>query len=234
MEEMKKRAAEHAVERIASGMKLGLGTGSTVRYVLDALGERLANGSLTSIVGVPTSEATRIAAEERKIPLTTLEECPHLDLTIDGADEVTHTLNSRSLDLIKGLGGALLREKIVAQASESFIVVADMSKQVSYLGQRVPLPIEVLPFGWSTHLPMLKSLGARANRRMNADGTPFITDNGNYILDCTFKKGIRDPHKLAAHLEQRPGILGHGLFLGMARTVFIGTRHRVVTLGAFQ
>lgn len=234
MEEMKKHAAERAVERIESGMKLGLGTGSTVRYVLDAIGERLGDGRLSSIVGVPTSEATRVAAEERKIPLTTLDECPRLDLTIDGTDEVMYNVESRLLDLIKGLGGALLREKIVACASDSFIVVADMSKQVRYLGERAPLPVEVLPFGWRVHVSFLKGLGAHVQQRMNEDNTPFITDNGNFILDCKFKRGIRDPQKLMAQLDQQPGILGNGLFIGMARTAFIGARHRIVTLGVYQ
>ncbi len=222
---LKQQVAEKAVERVQSGMRLGLGTGSTVQFVLDALARRLGDGSLSDIVGVPTSEATAARARELGIALATLEECPRLDMTIDGADEV-----SPQLELIKGLGGALLREKIVAAASDQFVVVVDESKRVERLGSRAPLPVEVLPLGWNTHLPLFERLGARPQRRTRDDGSPYITDNGNMIVDCAFAEGITDAAALARDLDALAGVLGHGLFLGMASVVLVATGNGVVEL----
>lgn len=215
---MKQRAAEQAVEQIRSGMKLGLGSGSTVQYVFEALSQRLQAGVLHNIVGVPTSEATARQAHQLGIPLTTLADHPRLDLTIDGADEV-----DPSFALIKGLGGALFREKLVALASAHVLIVVDESKQVAHLGSKAPLPVEVLPFGWTIHLPLFERLGATPRRRTTADGQPYVTDNGNYIVDCSFSNGIEDPYELAQALDLQTGIVEHGLFLGLATAVCIGT-----------
>lgn len=222
---LKQIAAEKAVEHVTSNMKLGLGTGSTVQFVLEALAERLRSGSIRDIVGVPTSKATEQQSNILGIPLTTLEECPHLDLTIDGADEV-----SPELQLIKGLGGALLREKIVAEASTRLFIVADDSKCVEQLGTRAPLPVEVLPLGWNTNLPLFERLGAQPNLRMTKDGQRYVTDNGNYIVDCTFPQGIQDPHAIARQLDAQGGVLGHGLFLDRASVAFIASAEGVVML----
>ncbi len=220
---LKQLAAEQAVSHVTSGMKLGLGTGSTVQFVLDALAKRLQNGTLENIVGIPTSEATAKRAQELNIPLTDFEACPHLDLTIDGADEV-----SPAFYLIKGLGGALLREKIVAAASDKLLIAIDESKQVAQLGTRSPLPVEVLPLGWNTNLPLFEQLGAQPKRRTNADGTLYVTDNGNFIVDCTFPNGIADPYAVARQLDAQAGVMGHGLFLDMATIVVVGTPDGVV------
>lgn len=214
--ELKALAGRHAAWKVASGMRLGLGTGSTMRYVLEALAERLREGSLVDILGVPTSSATERQCQQLGIPLTSLEMCPTLDLAIDGADEIAPTL-----DLIKGLGGALLREKIVARASKAFLVVADASKQVDRLGTRCPLPVEVIPFGWNTVIPFLEQLGANPTLRLGTDQQPYSTDNRNLILDCTFPAGIPDPHTLAQQLDSHPVVMGHGLFLGMATAAVI-------------
>lgn len=222
---LKQLAAEQAVQHVASGMKLGLGTGSTVQFVLDALAQRLHDGTLENIVGVPTSEATAHRSQELGIPLTTLEECPHLDLTIDGADEVSPKLN-----LIKGLGGALLREKIVAAASDCLIIAIDKSKKVSYLGERSPLPVEVLPLGWNTNLPLFERLGAVPQLRMTDSGERYYTDNGNLIVDCRFPDGIGDPVLVARELDAQAGVLGHGLFLGMASLVVVASEDGVTEL----
>jgi ribose 5-phosphate isomerase A len=223
---LKQVAAEEAVKAIQSGMKLGLGTGSTIQFLLQALGERLRNQTLSNIVGVPTSEATTQQAHQLGIPLTTLDECPQLDLTIDGADEVTP-----NLDLIKGLGGALLREKIVAAASTKLLIIVDASKQVAQLGTRSPLPVEVLSFGWKTHFALFERLGATPNLRKKADGSPFITDSGNLIIDCTFLQGITEPQRIQNALDAKPGIVGHGLFLGMTTSVIVASAEEIRILG---
>jgi ribose 5-phosphate isomerase A len=214
--ELKRQAAVRAVDLVQSGMVLGLGHGSTTRPAVDEIGRRLKAGSVRDIVGVPTSEATRAQAQSLGIPLTTLAERASLDLAIDGADEV-----DRDLNLIKGLGGALLREKIVESAAHRFVVVVDESKLVDRLGTRGPLPVEVTQFAWEAHARWLESLGCRAELRRESDGDPFITDNGNYIIHCTFGQGISDPAALAQTLIQRPGVLEHGLFLGMATEVVV-------------
>jgi ribose 5-phosphate isomerase A len=224
-ETQKRRAAERAVEHVESGMRLGLGTGSTARHVLDVISERLREGSLRDVVGVATSRVTAEYAVAVGIPLRSLDEEPHLDLTIDGADEV-----DPRLDLIKGLGGALLWEKIVACASDSVLIVADASKRVRRLGEKAPLPVEVIPFGWQTHLPFLRALGSEPSLRLAPSGAPFLTDGGHLIVDCRFAGGIQDPHAVEASLNDRPGIVDSGLFLGIATMAVIAGHDDAVTL----
>ena len=210
-------AGAAAAEGVHPGMKLGLGTGSTVAFFLRALGQRFNNGELPGIVGVPTSLWTEREATELGLPLATLEAVGSLDLTVDGADEV-----DPQLDLIKGLGGALLREKMVAQATRTLVIITDERKVVSRLGTRSPLPVEVIPFSWRSQLPFIDALGGQAAIRNGAEGTPFITDNGNLILDCHFPEGIDDPLGLQDALAHRAGIVESGLFLGMAQEVLVG------------
>ena len=223
MEQLKQKAGEEAAKRVVSGQRIGLGTGSTVRYFLEALGRRLVEGDLSDIVGVPTSERTETLANSLNIALATLEEAPVLDLCVDGADEVDPELN-----LIKGLGGALLREKIVASASQYFIVIVDKAKLVKKLGQDCPVPVEVLPFGWNIAAEQIKAIGGRAVLRMEND-SPYKTDQGNHILDCHFG-AIESPQELGRQLDSFPGALGHGLFLGSADEVIIGTPDGVEVL----
>ncbi len=227
MEELKRRAVEQALVWVDNGMLVGLGTGSTAAYVVRGLGERLRDGRLQRLIGVPTSRATEILAHEYGIPLSTLDDHPQLDLTIDGADEIDDHLN-----LIKGLGGALLREKIVAISSTELVIVADDTKRVSRLGTRAPLPIEVVPFGWQTHLGFLSELGAQVNLRRSADGKPYFSDNGNFILDARFPDGIQDAFSLARLLERRPGLVEHGLFLQIASRACVCTHEGVIVLKA--
>jgi ribose 5-phosphate isomerase A len=215
-EALKRRAAEAAAEWIHDGMVLGLGTGSTVRHLLDVIAERRAGGDWGGIVGVPTSIDTQQRCERLGIPLATLFDQPRLDLTIDGADEVDGQLN-----LIKGLGGAMLREKIVASASEALVIVADESKVVERLGTRSPLPVEVDPFGEPVVERFLRWIGSEPTLRRRADGEPYTTDGGNLVLDCRFPEGIADPRALEATLARRAGVLETGLFLGMATAAVI-------------
>ncbi|MFI5279594.1 MAG: ribose-5-phosphate isomerase RpiA [Gemmatimonadales bacterium] len=217
-ERLKRAAAARAVPFITSGTVIGLGTGSTVRPLLELLGERIAKGDVTDIVAVPTSEDTATRCRSLGIPLTTLDENPRLALAIDGADEI-----GPGLDLIKGLGGALLREKLVALAAKRFMVIADESKRVRRLGTRAPLPVEVVPFGWTTHTAFFERLGATPALRLGADGEPYRTDGGNYVVDCRFPRGIKDPRALARALARRPGIVEDGLFLGMAQIAFVAS-----------
>jgi ribose 5-phosphate isomerase A len=216
-DELKRRAAERAVEFVEDGMILGLGTGSTAQHVLEILAARRDAGELRRIVGVPTSRRTEAQARALGIPLATLEEEPRLDLTIDGADEV-----GPRLSLIKGLGGALLWEKIVAVASDRLVIVVGEDKLVSKLGSKGPLPVEVVPFGWTLQLSFLDVLGARPTLRTREDGSPFVSDGGHYILDCHFDGGIDEPARLDRELQRRVGILETGLFLGLADAVVIG------------
>ena len=218
-------AGTKAAEGVAPGMVLGLGTGSTVAFFLRALALRFQAGELPDIVGVPTSLQTEQEAGVLGIPLTTLEEAGTLDLTVDGADEV-----DPQLDLIKGLGGALLREKMVAQATRRLVIIADERKVVDRLGSRSPLPVEVVPFEWGSHLSFFGSLGAEPVLRTKAGGDPFVTDNGNFILDCRFPEGMGDPQGLDRALMARAGIVESGLFLGMAQEVLIGGEGEVRTL----
>jgi ribose 5-phosphate isomerase A len=215
-EALKRAAAARALDEVSSGMRLGLGTGSTVAHFLDLLGEALASGRLADVVGVPTSEWTAGRARELGISLTTLEQTPELDLCVDGADEV-----DPSMDLVKGLGGALLREKIVAGAARRFVVMVDASKEVERLGTRAPLPVEVVPFGWTVHRRAMEELGAHPVLRSHRDEMPFLTDNGNFIVDLHFRSGIDDPRGVEETLRRRAGIVDTGLFLGMASLVVV-------------
>ena len=207
-------AAQRAVADVRDGMVLGLGTGSTAALVVAELGRRVAQEGLR-VVGVPTSEATLAQARALGIPVTTLDDHPALDLDIDGADEV-----DPRRDLIKGLGGALLREKIVALAARKLVIVIDESKLVDHLGQHAPVPVEVVPFGWRRTAAELGALGAEPRLR-EGDGGPVRTDGGHYILDCRFAAGLDLP-ALAGAIKGLTGVVEHGLFCGMRPTVVIG------------
>jgi len=213
IEAQKRAAAARAVEFVLPGMRLGLGTGSTAKHFVDLLAERVHGG--LDVVAVPTSEATRAQAERLGITLTTLDETPELDLTIDGADEI-----APDLTLIKGGGGALLREKIVAAASARMLVIADQSKWVQNLG-RFPLPIEIAPFGASATRRAVEAATAAAGCpgaapiRKAANGHAFVTDGGHWLLDAQLQR-IPDPRALAARLAAVPGVMEHGLFIGLA------------------
>ncbi|MFS0780274.1 ribose-5-phosphate isomerase RpiA [Bacillus sp. 1P06AnD] len=201
----KQLVGEKATEFIKDGMVLGLGTGSTVFYTIAKLGEMVKEG--LSVQGVPTSKATEALAKRVGIPLLEMEDLEKIDLAIDGADEV-----DTDLQLIKGGGGALLREKIIAHHADVFLVVADSSKYVTSLG-RFPLPVEVVPFGWKQTIAGIREIGGRCTLRL-LDGKPFITDNGNYIVDCHF--GEIQPARLAGRLNALPGVVENGLFIDMA------------------
>ena len=221
---LKQEAARQALDYVRSGMVLGLGTGSTTRYFVEMLGQRLRNGTLQDIAGVPTSERTADLARTLGIPLTTLADQPRLDLAVDGADEVDPNLN-----LIKGLGRAALREKIVEVHADRFVVIVDESKLVPRLG-RGPLPVEIVPFAAQAHVRWLNSLGCRAELWLEPDSRPIVTDNGNYLVRCWFPQGIADPYALARILADRPGIVEHGLFLDMADAVVVAGEGGVRTL----
>jgi ribose 5-phosphate isomerase A len=212
---LKELSARHALTYVRNDMVLGLGTGSTNAYFIDLLGEQMRTGALTGIVGVPTSEGTVERARALGIPLATLADHARLDLVVDGADEVDNQLN-----LIKGLGRALLREKIVEIHADRFVVVVDESKMVERLG-RGPFPVDVVPFGIEAQLRWLNTLGCRAELRLEEDGSPVVTDDGNYMALCWFPEGIADPYALARVLADRPGIAEHGLFLDMATDVIV-------------
>ena len=219
---LKEQAALAAVELVENGMVLGLGTGSTATLVVREIGRRLRAGALRDLRGVPTSAAIARVAHEEAVPLLTLEDVPEIDLTIDGADEVDPSWN-----LIKGGGGSLLREKIVAQATRREAIVVDESKLVERLGRAFPLPLEVVPFGWGTQIDFLRSLGAEATLRRNADGTPFVTDEGHLTLDLAFRgpegeRAISDLRRLDSTLRGRAGIVETGLFLGMTSILVVG------------
>jgi len=220
----KRQAAEHALPYIHSGMTLGLGTGSTATHMLHVLAEALRDGRLRDIVGVPTSDAIGVLARQLGVPTATLDERPQLDLALDGADEIDPALN-----LIKGLGGALLREKIVAASADRFIVLADETKLVAQLGTRVPLPVEVVEFGLSLATRRLAALGGVPTLRRSADGSAFRTDEGNVILDCRFA-GIADSLALNAAINAIPGVAAHGMFIGMAALALVGGPAGVATI----
>jgi ribose 5-phosphate isomerase A len=217
-EKLKHAAAARAVEFVRPGMRLGLGTGSTAKHFVTLLAERVRGG--LDVVGVPTSEATRADAERQGVPLTTLDETPELDLTVDGADEI-----APDLSLIKGGGGALLREKIVAAASARMIVIADESKFVAVLG-RFPLPIEVVPFGLAATCRAVAAAAqacgcpGAASPRKTREGHAFVTDGGHLILDAALAR-IPEPASLARRLAAIPGVVEHGLFIGLAQIAII-------------
>lgn len=222
---LKELAAEEALKYVQSGMVLGLGTGSTAKYFVEMLGASLKNGGLKDIVGVPTSKSTEELAKSLGIPLSSVEDHEILDLAVDGADEVDPALN-----LIKGLGKALLREKIVEIHARHFVVVVDESKMVRKLGTKGPLPVEIVPFAAKTHVRWLNTLeGCKAELWME-EGKPAMTDNGNYLAKCVFQDGIRDAYAFAKQLESRPGIVEHGLFLDMAKTVIVAAENGVKVL----
>jgi ribose 5-phosphate isomerase A len=220
-DELKRRAAEAAVAEVEDGMVLGLGSGSTAALAVEALAARIAREGLRRVVGIPTSERTAALARARGVPLTDFAAHRRIDLTIDGADQV----EEGSLHLVKGLGGALLREKIVAAASRRMLVVVDEGKLVRRLGDRTPLPVEIVAFGWQTVLDRLTGLGAAPTlRAATPDGEPFRTDGGNLIADCRFAAGSLDD---AAGLERRlaavVGVVEVGLFVGLASRALVGT-----------
>jgi ribose 5-phosphate isomerase A len=211
---MKRAAAARAVAEVGDGMVVGLGSGSTATFALEYLAERIADG--LRIAGIPTSEATAALARRLGIPLTTFDQNPRIDLTIDGADQVERG----TLHLIKGRGGALLREKIVAAASARLIVALDESKLVDRLGGNAPLPVEIVPFGWQTTLDRLAALGCAPQLR-RAGGQAVATDGGNYIADCALPE-IADPAALEARLSSVVGVVETGLFIGLASTIVVG------------
>lgn len=224
-DDLKRLAAENAVEYIQSGMVIGLGTGSTAVHAVRRIGALLSEGTLQRILGVPTSEETAREAERCGIPLVSLDEHPSIDITIDGADEIDPHLN-----LIKGLGGALLREKVVASVSRRLIIVADDSKLVNQLATRAPVPVEIIPFARRPAADYLSSLGARVVERQR-DDRPYETDEGNLILDCYFP-GLVRPQETALLIRAQPGVVEHGLFLGMATEAIIAGMRGIRVLGA--
>ncbi len=226
VQRQKEHAAYHAATYVQPGMVVGLGTGATATLFVQRLGELLASGALQGVVGIPTSSMIEDTARECHIPLSTLEEHPVIDLTVDGADEVDPQLN-----LIKGGGGALLREKIVAQASKREVIIVDEAKLSPILGTQWHVPVEVVTFGWRTQFDFLTHLGATVVMRERKDGMPFITDQGNYILDANFGM-IQDPAALATKLSARIGIVEHGLFVGLASEVIVGQQSGIRILSA--
>lgn len=228
-DELKRLAAAKALEFVRPGMRLGLGTGSTAKHFVDLLAERVRAG--LQVVGVPTSEATRAQAESLGVPLTTLDETPELDLTVDGADEFDPELR-----LVKGGGGALLREKIVASASARMFVITDASKRVARLG-RFPLPVEIAPFGVEATrravAAAIRAAGCAGDMvlRKGPGGAPFVTDGGHYIFDCSLG-AIPDAEGLADRLARVPGVMEHGLFLGLADAIIVAGESGVEVIGA--
>ena len=214
----KELAGRAAAKLVKDGDIVGLGTGSTAYFAIVELGERLKAG--LKIIGIPTSSQTSDLARTVGIPLTTLDEHPEIDITIDGADEIDPKLR-----LIKGGGGALTREKVIASASKKMVVVADSAKMVAVLG-KFPLPVEVIAFARTVVERRIAALGGAPKLRAKKDGGAFLTDNGNPILDCNFGR-IEDPPGLAAELSGMPGIVEHGLFIGLAKVVLVGRGHHV-------
>ena len=221
-EDFKKQAGEEAVKHIEDGMTIGLGTGSTVEYTLRKVGQMIQEGF--KIQGIPTSIHTKRIAKEEKIPLTTLDEHPEIDITIDGADEVDSNLN-----LIKGGGGALTREKIIAYNSKKVIIVVDDSKVVKALGIDFPLPVEIVKFGWTSTKKTLETFGCNVALREIMKGEPFITDNGNYILDCEFDY-IENPEQMEIDINCIPGVVENGLFINLVSEVIVGSQQGILTL----
>ena len=222
IETLKRNAAEKAVEYVKDDMIVGLGTGSTVKYALQKLAERVKKEKL-KIVGIPTSSGTSKLAKELGIPLSTLDEYENIDLTIDGADEIDENLN-----LIKGGGGALTREKIVASNSKKVIIVADETKITKKIGISASLPVEILPFGYKATMKKIEDLGCTTKLREIMDN-PYITDNGNYVVDCDFG-GIDEPEELEVIINSIPGVVENGLFIDLATMAIIGSREGTKTL----
>jgi ribose 5-phosphate isomerase A len=225
-DDLKQAAGERAADFVSSGMVIGLGTGSTTLFTIRRLGVLVASGDLQNVLGIPTSNASAELAQEVGIPLTTLAEHPVIDITIDGADEVDPDFN-----LIKGAGGALLHEKIVAQASLREVIVVDDAKLSPRLGSQRALPVEVVQFAWRVEEEYLADMGAEVNVRRGGDNDVFVTDEGNWILDCTFPP-IADAARLSAQLARRAGVIEHGLFLGLATDLVVasaeGVEHRTL------
>lgn len=220
-DELKKMAAMHAVEFIESGMVVGLGTGSTAYFAIKRIAEKLQSGQLRNILGIPSSERTETLARGLNIPLTDLDAHPEIDLSIDGADEVDPDLN-----VIKGGGGALLREKIIAQASRRNIIIIDQSKLSPFLGTMWALPIEVVPFARRTEQLYLESIGGAVTLRVDENDSAFLTNQQNFIFDTDFGQ-IPDSGGLASLLNIRAGIIEHGLFLGLATDVIVAAREDI-------
>jgi ribose 5-phosphate isomerase A len=217
----KEAAARASLQFVKDGQVVGLGTGSTAAYFIKLLGEKVKNG--LRVRGIPTSDRSRELAESLGIPLTTLDECQEIAVTVDGADEVDPQLR-----LIKGGGGAMLREKIVASATKQLVIVADATKQVPVLG-KFPLPVEVIRFAQALVAKRITALGAQVSLRMNDDGTPYVTDERNHILDCRFGQ-IKDADILARQLSDMPGVVEHGLFIGMASVALFARGGEIVEL----
>lgn len=234
---LKKLAAEEAVKEISSGMTIGLGSGSTVQFALAAIEERIKSGDLKNIVGVPTSLHTEEVSKQLGIPVISLDEAVErftederrksgekifpIDVTIDGADEVAVNYSEQgaeTIDLIKGGGGAMLREKIVAQATKRLIIIVDGSKISKQLGEKWSVPVEVIKFALASEVAFLKSIGAKISVRKNSSGENYLTDEGNFIVDASFG-GINDLEKLTQLLDRRAGIVEHGIFVGLTDTV---------------
>jgi ribose 5-phosphate isomerase A len=220
-DELKRKAAVRAVDFIESDMVIGLGTGSTANYAIKEIGDKIQSGKLRNVAGIPSSERTAILARELNIPLTDLDAHPTIDLTIDGADEVDPDLN-----VIKGGGGALLREKIVAQASRRIIIIVDESKLSPHLGTKWALPIEVVPFARRTEQIYLESIGGSVTLRVDENKSPFLTNQQNLILDTHFGQ-ISDPGGLVSRLNIRAGIVEHGLFLGLVTDVIVAAQEDI-------
>jgi ribose 5-phosphate isomerase A len=222
-EQQKEAAARASLRFVKDGQVVGLGTGTTAVHFIRLLGEQVKNG--LRVRGIPTSDRSGQQATSLGIPLTTLDEDPEIDVTVDGADEVDPQLR-----LIKGGGGALLREKIVASATKQYVIIVDESKRVPVLG-KFPLPVEVIKFAQTVVLKKIAKLGAEVSLRRQADGKPYLTDENNYILDCRFGQ-ITDANRLARQLSDMPGVVEHGLFIGMANVVLLAGGNEVVELRA--
>jgi ribose 5-phosphate isomerase A len=222
-DQLKRMAALRAIEEVEDGMVVGLGTGSTAAFVVEGLAARVAAG--LRVVGVPTSERTAAQARRLGIPIATFAEHQRLDLTIDGADEV----QLGSLDLIKGLGGALLREKIVAAASNRLIIVVDQEKLVERLGEHTPVPVEVTQFGWQATATALAKLGCLPERRYTTGEQPYVTDGGNFILDCRFGP-LAEPDIIERRLAMTVGTVESGLFVGRTSVVVVASTTGVEVL----